>query len=374
MNQGSEFVTQQEPTPAFQDQGNRIIPPKPKKVLRRFVRTKIPKLTVSLPLSLIPQKPEKKPIDYVLTRLASMDLPGKPYVEDYLRHQYRRNFKLNTLRSSLAGCELFLSFLKGQGKAELGQITSQDLEAFVEHELDRSVTIVTVKTRLSVVYAFLRFLHDRGIVEADLLVRRIRLRLPDPLPKAINPDDVRTLLSVLDDVRDRAMILVLLRTGMRIGELLNTRIGDVNLPERKIAIWEAEKNSVGRMVCISDDAASALEAWFRKRDADKVLLFYGMGRSSLTYQGARAVFVRCLKKAGLGHKGYTLHCLRHTFASEGLNAGMPLEAVQVLLGHSNAEVTRRYARLTDKTREREYFKAMEIIQRGDIDGDYRLDS
>ncbi|MBW2319218.1 MAG: hypothetical protein JRF24_11195 [Deltaproteobacteria bacterium] len=66
MNQGSEFVTQQEPTPAFQDQGSRIIPPK--KVLRRFVHTKIPKLTVSLPLSLIPQKPEKKPIDYCLAR------------------------------------------------------------------------------------------------------------------------------------------------------------------------------------------------------------------------------------------------------------------------------------------------------------------
>jgi site-specific recombinase XerD len=323
---------------------------------------------------LIPQKPEKKPIDYVLTRLAGMDLPCKSYVEDYLRHQYRRNFKLNTLRSTLAGCELFLSFLKGQGKTELGQVTRQDLEAFVEGELDRGVTIVTVKTRLSTVYAFLRFLHDKGVVGADLLVKRIRLRLPDPLPKAINPDDVRSLLSVLDDVRDRAMILVLLRTGMRIGELLSTRVGDVNVPERKIAIWQAEKNLVGRVVCISDDAASALEAWLGKRDPDKVLLFYGMGRCSLTYQGARSVFVRYLKKAGLAHKGYTLHCLRHTFASEVLNAGMRLEAVQVLLGHSNAEVTRRYARLTDKTREQEYFKAMEIIERGEIDGDYRLDS
>ena len=372
MNQESDFVIHQDPAPALQDQSNRIIPPK--RVCRRYVRTKIPKLTVRLPLSLTPPKPEIKPIDYVLTRLAGMDFPGKLYVEDYLRHQYRRNFKPNTLRSSLTGCELFLSFLKGQGKTQLGQITKQDLEAFVEHELDRGLMIVTVKTRLCVVYAFLRFLHDKGLVEADLLVRRIKLRLPDPLPKAINPDDVRSLLAVLDDVRDRAMILVLLRTGMRIGELLSTRVGDVNLHERKIAIWEAEKNLVGRVVCISDDAAAALQSWFRKRDPDKVVLFYGIGRSSLTYQGARAMFMKYLKKAALGHKGYTLHCLRHTFASEVLNAGMHLEAVQVLLGHSSAEVTRRYARLTDKTREKEYFKAMEIIERGEIDGDYRLDS
>lgn len=86
------------------------------------------------------------------------------------------------------------------------------------------------------------------------------------------------------------------------------------------------------------------------------------------------MFMKYLKKAGLSHKGYTLHCLRHTFASEMLNAGMRLECLQPLLGHSNIEVTRRYAKLTDKTREEEYFRAMEIIERGEIDGDYRLDS
>jgi site-specific recombinase XerD len=86
------------------------------------------------------------------------------------------------------------------------------------------------------------------------------------------------------------------------------------------------------------------------------------------------MFLKYLKKAGLGHKGYGLHCLRHTFASEMLNAGMRLECLQPLLGHSNIEVTRRYAKLTDKTREEEYFRAMEIIEKGEIDGDYRLDS
>ena len=302
MSQESGFVCHQESAPSLQDQCSLPIPPK--KVAHRYVRTKIPSVTVRLPLSVRPPEPQKKPIDYVLTRLACMDFPGKGHVKDYLRHQYRRNFKLNTMRSTLAGCELFLSFLKAQGNSELGKITREDLEAFVEHELDRSVTIVTVKTRLCVVYAFLRFLHNKGVVKADLLVRRIRLRLPDPLPKAINPDDVKKLLSVLDDVRDRAMILVLLRTGMRIGELLSTRVDDVNLPERKIAIWQAEKNLMGRVVCVNDDAASALKAWLRKRDPDKAVLFYGQGRSSFTYQGARAVFVRYLKKAGLHHKGY----------------------------------------------------------------------
>jgi hypothetical protein len=85
------------------------------------------------------------------------------------------------------------------------------------------------------------------------------------------------------------------------------------------------------------------------------------------------MFVKQLSKAGLLGKGYTLHSLRHTYASELLNAGMRLECLEKLLGHTSLEVTRRYARLTDKTREQEYFRAMAIIERGEIDGHYQLD-
>jgi site-specific recombinase XerD len=72
----------------------------------------------------------------------------------------------------------------------------------------------------------------------------------------------------------------------------------------------------------------------------------------------------------LGEKGYTVHCLRHTFASELLNAGMRLECLQQLMGHQDIEVTRRYARLTDRTREEEYFQAMAVIEQGGINGTY----
>ena len=91
----------------------------------------------------------------------------------------------------------------------------------------------------------------------------------------------------------------------------------------------------------------------------------------MSYSTARSSFAECLKKARLVRKGYTLHRLRHTFASELLCAGMPLESLQVLMGHSDIEVTRRYARLTDKTLQKDYFEAMKTIERGEIDGSYR---
>jgi len=103
------------------------------------------------------------------------------------------------------------------------------------------------------------------------------------------------------------------------------------------------------------------------------VLFRSRGRDSLSYTAARVMFLKYLIKAGLSQKGHSLHSLRHTFASELLNAGMRLECLQQLLGHAKLEVTRRYARLTDKTREDEYFRAMAIIERGEISGHYRRD-
>jgi site-specific recombinase XerD len=109
------------------------------------------------------------------------------------------------------------------------------------------------------------------------------------------------------------------------------------------------------------------------RDAHKEFLFYAQGKTSMSYSTSRLLFEQCLTKAGLAHKGYSLHSLRHTFASELLNAGMRIECLQPLMGHSSLDVTRRYAQLTDKTREEEYFRAMTIIERGEINGHYRRD-
>ena len=138
-------------------------------------------------------------------------------------------------------------------------------------------------------------------------------------------------------------------------------------------IYEARKTGMGRVVYFSSDAKDALVAWLEEKDPREDVLAYGKKYESITYAAARMMFVGYLKKAGLLHKGYTLHCLRHTFASELLNAGMRLECLQPLLGHTSIEVTRRYARLTDKTREEEYFRAMTLIEKGEIHGAYRFD-
>jgi site-specific recombinase XerD len=307
-------------------------------------------------------------ISEILQRLSKIELPEQERVQCYMRHKWRLNHKPNSLRNALKAIELFLAFYTRLGKSRLEEIVRDDLEAFVESEQDRGTKITSARTRLMYLLGFLRFLIEGHIIPEALLKRKIRLKLPDLLPRAMPPGDVRQLLSVIDHIRDRALILVLLRTGMRIGELLALKVHDLDIKERKIHLLEGEKNSLGRVVYLSDDVLFALRRWLSKRDHKKRALFYGRGRDQLGYSSARHLFVKYLKKAGLENRGYTVHSLRHTFASELLNAGMRLECLQQLLGHHNIEMTRRYARLTDKTREQEYFRAMAIIEKGGIHG------
>jgi len=314
-------------------------------------------------------------LEGALKRLSEKEPVGKDHIEGYLRDQYRRYLRPSTLLNTLRCIEGFLFFMQRRGEIDVERVSRQEIEAWVEYEQERGMKASTVKMRLGILKAFVRFLIEREVLAAEVLSKRMIIKVPDALPRAMDPDDVRQLLGVLEDVRNRAMILILLRTGMRVGELLNPIIEDVNLKERRIEIYEAQKSRVGRVVYLSDDALRALKAWLKVRAPDSAYLFYcrGKDRQRMTYAAVRELFRKLLEKAGLSDKGYTLHCLRHTCATELLNAGMRLECVQQLLGHSTIEVTRRYARLTDRTREEEYFRAMAIIERGESSGDYQLD-
>jgi len=112
---------------------------------------------------------------------------------------HRRNFRPRTYANNLVAIYIFLSVVKDSGKNRLEDVTKNDLEAFVEHEQDRGMMLSTVRTRLHCANAFLGYLIEAGIVSADVLARRIRLRKPEALPRAVDPDDVKQLISVIDN-------------------------------------------------------------------------------------------------------------------------------------------------------------------------------
>ena len=188
------------------------------------------------------------PIDRILQKLSCLEFPAKEHFERYMRHKWRMNHKPRTLASSFTSVRLFLEFYGKSGKSTVEKIERVDLEGFIEQEQDRGLRISTVRTRLACIIAFLHFLMEQDVIPGSLLKRSIKLKLPDVLPRAMNPTDVKKLLSVIDDTRDRALILLLLRTGIRIGEALGLTLNDLDIKDRKIRLFEGEKNSMGRVV------------------------------------------------------------------------------------------------------------------------------
>jgi integrase/recombinase XerD len=298
------------------------------------------------------------------SQLIESCLPGTDLAAEYVYGKYIKDLSTSTIKQSGRVILHFLHFLERQ-KTNIYSLTRQDISNFIACEQERGQKIQSVVNYLRIVYAFIKYLVDHDVLADTVMERKIRIKLPKALPRAITPEDQQSLLGAIRSDRDRALILLLLRTGMRIGELLEVQISDISIAERKILIYLGEKNLQGRAVYYSEDAKQALNKWLKIRPGNSTSLFPGRspGRS-ISYVTAWNVMRNILNRAGLSDKGYSLHSLRHTFATDMVNAGMRLEVLQQLLGHQEIEMTMRYAKITDLTREHEYFKAMDRIELG----------
>jgi len=292
-------------------------------------------------------------------------LPGYEYVIAHLYDKYRRNLTISTIGQTGQTLSAFLAFLQESCVPGVEAISRKDIGDYIDHEQERGLKINSVRNHLQTVYAFLHYLVDNEVLPLEVIYKRIRLRLPEVLPRAIPTEDLREILAVITSVRNRALILLLLHTGMRIGELLQLKITDIILSERKILLFIGEKNLHGRIVYYNQEAEEALQKWLGVRDRSSEYLFYGYRGRELSYVVAWMIMKKAIQQAGLGQKGYSLHSLRHTFATNMLNAGLRLEVLQKLLGHLNIDITLRYAKIADGTREKAYFKAMAVIEKGE---------
>ena len=299
------------------------------------------------------------------SRLIESCLPGADLAAEYVYGKYIRDLSTSIIQQSGRVILHFLHFLERE-KTNIYALTRQDISNFIAHEQDRGQKNQSVVNYLRIVYAFIKYLVDRDVLPDTVMERKIRIKLTKALPRAIAPEDQQRLLGAIRSDRDRALILLLLRTGMRIGELLEVQVSDIIIAERKIMIYLGEKNFQGRAVYYSEDAKQALNKWLKIRPGNSTSLFPGrLSGRSISYVTAWNVMRNILNRAGLSDKGYSLHSLRHTFATDMVNAGMRLEVLQQLLGHQEIEMTMRYARITDLTREHEYFKAMDRIEQGE---------
>lgn len=124
----------------------------------------------------------------------------------------------------------------------------------------------TINNHLSAIRRFFRFLRHQSLGEHNPVLESHYLREREaPLPQAMTDEEVRRFLAVIQDKMDRAMFLLLLRSGLRVGELASLNLADMDLEQQTVRVERGEKNGRGRIVYFSSDAKTALEAWLAQR-------------------------------------------------------------------------------------------------------------
>ncbi len=143
----------------------------------------------------------------IIDKFSEQDIPGREHTIKYLQHKFRRNCKKNSLENMAITLRFFLMGLQAKDRV-LEDISREDIEAFIEHEQDRGLSMGCVHSRLKMVYSFIGYLAEKRVVDEDILTRRIRIKLPVSLPRAIDPEDLKILFTIMKDTRDRAIFLV----------------------------------------------------------------------------------------------------------------------------------------------------------------------
>jgi site-specific recombinase XerD len=188
------------------------------------------------------------------------------------------------------------------------------------------------------------------------------MKLPRGLPKHLNDEQIGTLFKHLTGQRDRAMFTLMLRCGLRVEEVAHLLLGNLDLKRRTLHIQDG-KGAKDRIVYISNDALQALLEYLRIRPANKVKRVFLVEKGPLTGQplSIRGIQKRMEHYARKANLKISCHHLRHTMATQMLNADADLATIQDLLGHNSIRTTQRYCRVSNLKVQRDYFKAMEMI-------------
>ena len=236
------------------------------------------------------------------------------------------------------------------------EITFREIDRFVACQVEKGFKPATINRRLAAVISLYGFLamEDEELA-CPVIVRRHHVREPQRLPRPVEEESLKRFFSVITDKRDRSMFLLMLRCGLRIGEVASLQMGDLFLGEEYPRIVVRGKGSRERGVYLSRQAEMALQEYLAERPACKsefVFLSYLEKGLSTT-----AIHDRLLKYREEASIQITAHRLRHSFANDLLNADAPVTSIQKLMGHRWIESTQTYVMANDKQVCADYYAA-----------------
>jgi len=305
-----------------------------------------------------------------LSLLHFLSPQNQDVIKDYLVYIRARRYGPTMQEGTIRALKSFTVLMPEARQAtlshDLTQTTATDVDAWIEAAFRHPLAPSTVATRLRVLQGFFAFLHDQGVIaQSPIRLPRHHILVPQDLPRPMAEDEVVAFFRVIDAVRDRTMFLLMLRCGLRVSEVSSLAWAALDFAQGTVRI-DRSKGQVDRVVYLAPDVAKTLQQWQRLQGAAPRYVFPSRvtrkGGLPLSAQQIQHCMTRYLRLAGIT-KPYSPHALRHTFATQLLNAGASLEVVKELMGHRSLDVTLRYTQLYDRTKRAQYDQAMAQVEK-----------
>ena len=251
-----------------------------------------------------------------------------------------------------------------------------DLKEFYDFALDKDINIELVREYLRKLYedkysnrsisrkvsslkSYFKYLESEGIIKDNFMRLISNPKIEKTLPNYLNYDDLEKLLNFPDrsnkyGLRDALILEMLYSSGVRVSELANMRLSDIDFNERKILIFG--KGSKERYVYYGSKCADLLDKYLKIDHRDSPYLLIGKRKEKLNEREIRAIVTDTAKKAGISVH-VTPHTLRHTYATHMLNEGADLKSVGDLLGHESLSTTQIYTHVSNERLRQVYLSA-----------------
>jgi len=298
------------------------------------------------------------------------------YLDEFITHlRVERNFSPHTLVSYKGDLKSFINFLKRNKIDTLNKVDRLQVRKFLAYLAGKNLEKSTIARKLSSIRSFFGYLTREKIIAQNPTIHIPTPKQMKKVPHFLDLHEVRLLLELpnrrtLLGLRDRAILEVLYGSGLRVSELVNLNISDVDLLGGMIKV--KGKGSKERLVPIGEMGLTSIERYLKMRQLPKKSAFfkiksfqnlsYSKGPLFLNFQGSRLntqsinrLVHKYIRLASI-KKGVSPHTLRHTFATHLLDAGCDLRAVQEMLGHASLSTTQIYTHVTTERLKRVYRK------------------
>lgn len=271
-------------------------------------------------------------------------------IQSYLVDCAARNLRPATITTYRAQLKFFTTFAHALNVTRIEDVSIDVLRAYFADCLQRGLSAASVRTAARTLRIFLAWSTAEGLIEA-LPLHRLKLpKLDAPNPDSFTVDEIRKLLAATDSSRDEALVLFWLDTGARLGETAALCVGNVDLVTGRVSLRTQTKSRRPRSVFLGERARQAMKAYLTEHPAGEKDSLWRKhperGGGKLQPQGLQQIVERLGQRAGV--QPCAPHKFRRTFALWSLRAGIDVESLRRLMGHSTDELLKYYISLNDE--------------------------